>query len=149
MSHCGGGVTVFAANLKKPQGLALDGEGNLYVADGTSGRVLRFRAPPPPTLTVPTVTTHSPLTVTGSTEARARVDLFLNDAPTPVTVTADKTGAFSASLTLTLNHANTLEVFATTHGGHGLTSRPAEATIVHDTLRGQAGHGVMTRPAKT
>ena len=128
-------VTVYAEHLEKPQGLAFDADGNLYVADGTSGRVLRFLAPRPPTLTAPGFTNHSSLVVMGTTLAGARVDLFVNDALTPTTVTADSAGRFSASNTLTPNVSNTLEAFATSHGGHGLTSRPAEASVVHDDIR--------------
>lgn len=35
---------------------------------------------------------------------------------------------------LALNAQNTLEVFTTPHGGDGLTSAPAEATLLHDNL---------------
>jgi RHS repeat-associated protein len=122
----------FASNLTDPQGLALDPDGSLYLADGKGGRLLRFRAPAPPTLSAPAFTKLSPLTVTGTTEAGARVDLFLNDATTPVTATADSAGAFAAQLTLTVDHTNTLEAFATTFSSNGLTSAPREATIVHD-----------------
>jgi RHS repeat-associated protein len=130
--HPTGAVSLFAENLAKPQGLAFDATGHLYVADGTSGRVLRFLAPAPPTLTSALVTNQSLFAVTGTTAPGARVDVFVNDAPTPVTVTADATGAFSASVALTPNSVNTLGVFATTHGGQGLTSPATEATVTHD-----------------
>ncbi|HBH04646.1 MAG TPA: hypothetical protein DDZ42_22490, partial [Candidatus Rokubacteria bacterium] len=51
-----------------------------------------------------------------------------------VTVTADAAGAFAASIALLPNAATTLEVFATSRSGRGLTSRPAEVLIVHDGL---------------
>ncbi|MEX2148140.1 MAG: hypothetical protein WED01_14125, partial [Candidatus Rokuibacteriota bacterium] len=44
--HPGGGITDFAARLSDPRGLAFGPDGALYVADGRSGRLLRFRAPP-------------------------------------------------------------------------------------------------------
>lgn len=122
----------FPSNLTDPQGLALGADGSLYLADGKGGRLLRFRAPAAPTLTAPAFTKQSPLTVSGTTEAGARVDLFLNEAPMPVTVTADSTGAFAAQLTLTLDHANSLDAFTTARGGDGLTAAPFETTIVHD-----------------
>ena len=53
----------------------------LYVADGNSGRVLRFRAPPAPTLSVHHVNNQTPLTGTGTTEPNARVDVFLTTRP--------------------------------------------------------------------
>lgn len=122
----------FASNLTDPQGLALGPDGSLYLADGKGGKLLRFRAPAAPTLNAPPFTKQSPLTVPGTTEAGARVDLFLNEATTQITALADSTGAFTAQLTLTLDHANTLDVIATTQGGSGLTSVPLETTIVHD-----------------
>ena len=156
--HPAGVVTRYAERLDDPQGLAFDAEGHLYVADGHSGRVLRFRAPPAPTVHAPALTNQSPLTVTGTTTHGARVDLFLNEALTPVTVTADATGAFAASVALHANAATTLEVSATTHGGRGLTSPPAETTIVHDSLAPTLGfqappagawvHGALTVQAR-
>ncbi|HKB25494.1 MAG TPA: hypothetical protein VKG64_10610 [Methylomirabilota bacterium] len=125
-------LTLFAAKLKQPAGLAFDPSGNLYVADGK--RVLRFLAPPVPSVSTPLFTNRSPLAVTGTAHAGAAVDLFVNDAATPVNVIADATGAFAAQLTLALNTRNTLEVFATAHGGDGLTSPPAEATVVDDNI---------------
>ena len=132
--HPTGVVTRYAERLTRPQGLAFDPDGNLYVADGPSGRVLRFRAPPAPTVSASAVTTQSPVPVTGTTLPGARVDLFVSDASSPVTVTADATGAFAASIPLSANAVTALEVFATTRGGRGLTSRGAEVVIVHDGL---------------
>lgn len=130
--HADARLTLFAASLKTLQGLAFDASGNLYVADGK--RVLRFLASGVPAVSAPLFTNQSPLTVTGRTGPRAAVDLFVNDALTPVTVTADATGAFTAQVALALNSRNTLEVFATDHGGDGLTSAPAEAAVVHDSI---------------
>src|SRR5262249_51524446 len=45
-----GTLTAFAANFQKPEGLGFNSLGDLLVADGVSGRVIRFRAPPKPTL---------------------------------------------------------------------------------------------------
>ena len=93
--HLGDGhVSAYAQHLGSPQGLTFNAQGDLYVTDG--GRVLRFLAPRAPTLSPPAFTSQSLLTVTGMTEPSAEVDLFLNDATTPVTVTADATGAFTA-----------------------------------------------------
>ena len=132
--HPSGAVTLYAERLARPQGLAFDADGNLYVADGSSGRVLRFRAPPAPAVNAPAVTNQSPVALTGTTLPGARVDLVVNDAPSAVTVTADAAGAFAASIALLPNAATTLEVFATSRSGRGLTSRPAEVLIVHDAL---------------
>lgn len=127
-------VTAFAERLQKPQGLAFDPDGNLYVADGAAGRVLKFRAPAPPTVASPPFTSQSPFTVTGSTVAAARVDVFVADAQTAVTIVADAAGAFSVPVALRLDAVNALEIFATSHGGHGLTSAATETTITHDDI---------------
>lgn len=125
-------LSAFAESLEHPQGLALDADGHLYLADGRSGRVLRFQAPAPPSLAAPAVTSQSPLTVQGATVAGARVDLFVNEAPGPVTVVADGQGRFSAPLALAPDAPNAVQGFATSVGGRGLTSAPAEATVLHD-----------------
>jgi hypothetical protein len=44
-NKCNGGTVPSAANLCSPWGLALDGAGNLYVADLTNNRVLAFTKP--------------------------------------------------------------------------------------------------------
>lgn len=127
-------ASVLARDLGDPQALAFDGDGNLLVADGRRGRVVRFRAPPGPTLNIREFISQLPFPLAGTTEGGARVDVFLNDATTPVSVSATTTGAFSLGLALAANATNSLEAFTTTHGGAGLTSPPAEATITHDDL---------------
>ncbi|PYN96665.1 MAG: hypothetical protein DMD91_20655 [Candidatus Rokuibacteriota bacterium] len=129
-----GRVGLFAQGMKQPQGLAFDAAGNLYVADGSTGRVLRFLAPAAPTLSAPAFTNQSPLAVTGTSEPNAEIDVFVNDATAPVIARADSTGGFTAQVALVLNHSNTLEAFATSHAGDGLTSAAAESTIVHDNV---------------
>jgi len=128
-----GRVSLFASNLENPQGLAFDAQGNLLLVDGNSGRVLRFRAPPSPAVIVPSFTNQSPLTVQGKTEANSRIDAFLNDAAEPITLLTQD-GSFSLTLNLTPNTQNLLTVFTTSHNGDGLTSAPAEFTIVHDNI---------------
>lgn len=131
--HLDAHLTAFAAHLDDPQGVALGPDGSLYVADGKAGRLLRFQAPPAPALNaLPTFTSQSPLSVVGETEPAARVDIFVNDAPTAVTGASDASGAFSLAVALAPNAANVLQVFATVHAGDGLTTAPAEATLTHD-----------------
>jgi len=130
-----GSVTRFASKLEKPRGLALDSFGNLYLADDRGdkkGRILRFRAPPLPTLITPSFTNQSPLTVQGTTEPNSRIDAFLNSSVTPAIFTQD--GAFALILDLLPNQQNSLAVFTTAHDGQGLTGAPAQAAIVHDGL---------------
>ncbi|MGH7355693.1 MAG: Ig-like domain-containing protein [Candidatus Rokuibacteriota bacterium] len=127
-----GAVTLYAEHLDKPQGLAFDADGNLYVADGSSGRVLRFRAPAPPALTAPAVTNQSPILLTGTAGRGDRMDLFVNAEATPVSVTADGAGAFTASVELAPNVSNGIEAFATSHSGFGLTSTSVNVAVIHD-----------------
>ena len=138
--HAGGAVTLFAAEMRDPQGLAFDADGHLYVADGGAGRVLRFRAPRAPVLEdLPPFTNRSSITVGGTADANARVDLFANDATTPIVAPADSAGKFTIVVPLSLNTSNILEVFATARAGDGLTSSEAEAKVTHDGVAPSVG----------
>ena len=132
--HPEGRVTRFAEDLDGPQGAAFDALGDLYVADGSGGRVLRFRAPLPAHIVAPEVTDRLSLGVAGTAEPDARVDVFANDADVPATTRADQGGAFSVTAVLRENVVNGLEVFATTNGGDGLTSPPRHASVRHDSV---------------
>jgi sugar lactone lactonase YvrE len=132
--HPTAAVTPYAENLEAPQGAALDADGNLYVADGKSGRVLRFRAPAAPTLAAPAVTRQSALAVVGTAGPGDRVDLVLNDAATATTALADAAGAYHAAIALAPNAANDVAALATSQGGAGLTSRAVHVAILHDDL---------------
>ena len=132
-AHADAHLTLFATSLSDPQGLALGPDGSLYVADGDSGRLVRFPAPPPPKLAqLPAFTNASPLAISGTAVPSARIDVFVNDATAAITGTSDKTGAFTLQVPLELNAKNVLEVFATAHLGDGLTSVPARVSIAHD-----------------
>src|SRR5262250_2519055 len=67
--HSGALLTDFAQNFSDPQGLALGPDGALYVADGKSGRLYRFEAPPAPSLrTLPQFSTARTVAVSGTSE---------------------------------------------------------------------------------
>jgi sugar lactone lactonase YvrE len=130
--HADAHFTPFATSLSDPQGLALGPDGSLYIADGRTGRLVRFTAPPPPKLAeLPAFTNVSPLAVSGTTVPSARIDLFVNDATTAITGASDKMGAFSLQAPLEVNAKNQLDVFATALLGDGLTSAPARASITY------------------
>jgi len=131
-----GATTRFASKLEKPHGLALDHLGNLYVADdngGKKGRIIRFRAPPPPTLVFPSFTNQASFIIHGTTDPQSRIDAFQKNFDIPTTLLSED-GAFAFSLDLILNTQNTLDVFTTSHSGQGLTSAPTEITITHDSV---------------
>src|SRR5262245_23492465 len=130
-----GTLTRFASNLEEPaEGLAFDVDGNLYVSEGRGGRVLRFRAPSPPVFSTPRVTRERVITVSGTTEAGATVDLYLDPGAAPLTQVADTTGSFAISVSLAPNTENHLYLTATGSAGRGLTSALAEGLVTHDDI---------------
>lgn len=93
---------------------------------------MRFRAPPAPTLTLPPAFVNvSTVTLTGNVDAGARIDAVVEDRGT-ATAAADAAGAFAIVVDLAPNVDNTVRVYATAHGGDGLTSAAAEAVVGHD-----------------
>ncbi|MBI4522527.1 MAG: hypothetical protein HY695_01805, partial [Deltaproteobacteria bacterium] len=131
-----GTVGRFASELREPQGISLDSAGNLYALEkkaGEHGRLLRFRAPPSPEMIFPRFTNQNPLTLTGTAQSQSRIDLFLQDSKTPITLTT-LNGSFSLNVALLANSENSLYVFSTAENGLGLTTAPAELTIVHDNV---------------
>jgi hypothetical protein len=129
-----GRLTRFAFALADPQGLAFDGRGNLFVADGRRGRVLRFQAPPAPRLNAPPpFTNHSPLTLSGTGGAGLRVDLFI-DETNVATAPTDADGAFTLTVPLRLDEPNILSAVLTTHDGAGLSSASTDVPTVHDAI---------------
>src|SRR5439155_3501400 len=137
-----GTLTRFAAALGDPQGLAFDAHGNLLVADGARGRVVRFRAPSAPTMTTPPFTNRAALTVTGLGEPDATVDVVVDH--TSVRAQTNDAGAFTVEVSLVPDHANALTAYLTTHRGDGLSSVGADAVTIHD---GIAPTIAVTTPA--
>src|SRR5207237_6957022 len=80
----------------------------------------------------PEVTRQPSLDVVGTTEARARVDAFVDDATHATSSLADTTGHFALEVALSPNRRHRLHVYATTHGGDGLTSPATTAQVIHD-----------------
>lgn len=127
-----GDSTLFAHGLEDPRGLAFGPDGSLYLADGRSGRVVRFVAPRPPSLE------EAPPDVTNRREVPLRVRADAGDRLTvlggrlPVDAVADEGGAALLSVPLLANAENHLLVFATAAAGRGLTSAPLPLAVIHD-----------------
>ena len=127
-----GTSTPFAESLEDPRGLAFGPDGSLYLADGRSGRVLRFVAPRSPVLdeNPPTVTSQRQIALVLRAEAGARLTVL--GGQLPVSAMADHGGSALISVPLRGNAENHLLIFATGAAGRGLTSAPLEATVIHD-----------------
>src|SRR5690349_2978395 len=131
--HPSAQLSDFASNLSDPQGVALGPDGALYVADGKSGRLYRFRPPSAPVLgALPRFSRSALAALTVTAEAGARIDVFVNDAARATSGRADAAGQFTIDVPLDTNRSNELDVYATTHGGDGLTSPGASAQTLHD-----------------
>jgi sugar lactone lactonase YvrE len=126
-------LSSFAENLEDPRGIALGPDGSLYVADGRSGRLLRFRAPAPPALepAAPFVTEPS-VVIAGTTAPDARLDVATRASRVVAATTADTSGAFAVTVPLAENATSELFVLATPHRGDGLVGAPAAVEITHD-----------------
>src|SRR5439155_6427623 len=128
-------LAVFASGLGDPAGLALDHDGNLYVAERKHGQVLRFQAPDVPKVEppLPAFTQQRTLTVRGTATPNALVTVL--GGATPATGLADaSSGAFAIEVALTADSEQTLRVFATGSGGDGLTSRATKAAVTQDDI---------------
>ena len=131
--HADGRVSLVAGGLGAPQGLAFDAAGNLYMADGATGRIVRFLAPPAPELGPLSAVTNEPsIRVSGAALAGSRLDGRVDGGSSLFTTQGGAGGGFTLTMPLTRNAENTIEVFATAQGGDGLTGAAAEATVRHD-----------------
>jgi sugar lactone lactonase YvrE len=131
--HPDGRVSWFAGELDRPQGLAFDSAGNLYLADGASGWILRFLSPSAPELDpLATITNEPSISVRGAALRESRVDGRLDGGSGRFTIQSGTDGRFALTIPLVLNAENTIEMFVTAHRGLGLTGAPAEVTVRHD-----------------
>lgn len=136
----------FAQGLQEPRDLAFNSDGDLYVADAQAGRIVRFRAPPPPALDeVPKAVSRTAMAVAGTATADSRVDVYVNEAEVPATTTAGADGVFTLVVVIAQNTESRLEALATGARGDGLSSAPAVVSVVHD---GDEPDLVFLRPAE-
>ena len=130
-----GRLTTFARGPGDPAALAFAPNGDLIVAEPRhAGRVLRFRAPPPPVPAAPAFTNKTPLAVRGRAQPGDAVQLF---APADMlqpsaAAIADRRGEFTLTVPLAPNAPTELLFRATASGGRGLTGSAAAATVTHD-----------------
>ena len=124
------------SGLRKPRGLAFDPTGDLLVVEaGKPGRLLRLRAPAPPSISAPVFTNQSPIAVSGHASPGQLIEAFGTSSlkhPFATTHADPATGAFTLSVLLRDNTDTSFAATATDRGGLGLTSAPASSTIVHD-----------------
>ena len=126
-------VSLFAGDVDRPQGMAFDQAGHLYLADGASGRILRFLAPPAPGLDrLDAITREPSVSVRGAAIRESRVDGRVDGGNGLFTTLSGSDGRFALTIPLTLNAESTIETFVTAHRGDGLTGAPAEVTVRHD-----------------
>jgi sugar lactone lactonase YvrE len=130
--HPDGTVSLFAEGLVDPQGLAFGPDGSLYLADGRSGRLVRFHAPPAPALAgpVPGLTKEPWIRLRVRGEAGSRVSVLGGRLPAEGMVSPN--GAAEVLVPLSPDAENHLLVFLTAAGGRGLTSAPLPIPVVHD-----------------
>lgn len=78
-------VALFATGLREPRGIVFDTQGNLYVAEADTGRIVRFRAPRAPTLKSqpPAFTKEATLTLIGTAEPNALLTVRGATVPLP------------------------------------------------------------------
>jgi sugar lactone lactonase YvrE len=124
-------LTTFAAPLTHPKGLAFDRHGNLYAIEAKGGRLLRFRAPPPPQVDpLAAFRNTNPLTVTGTAEPDALITVTGGASPASVITS----GPFAIPVSLTPNQLTALNLFVTGAKGFGLAGVPIEMTTTHDNV---------------
>lgn len=121
---------VLGAGFGEVRALALHPQGHLYLA--TADTICRLSAPAKPTIhPVAPFTNHGEVIVGGSAEPGSLVTVVGSAAVASATNDAGS-GAFSVAVPLAINAENVLRVYATSLGGQGLTSAPAEVTVLLD-----------------
>ncbi len=127
-----GQFVALASTLRSPQGVAFEPAGHLLVVEGEPARqVRRFRAPPPPVVTVPAFVNASPVTLSGRTVTAGVVRAF-TDFALVATAAADRSGAFTVRVPVSPNQLTRLSFAVTADGDRGLTSAPVSHDLVHD-----------------
>lgn len=125
--------SLFAEGLDDPRDLAFGPDGDLYVTDARAGRIVRFRAPPPPSVDpLPKAVSSTAMPLRGTATPDARIDVHVNDAEMPATTLAGADGVFTTVVVVAQNAESHLAVSATAARGDGLSSAPTVVSVVHD-----------------
>jgi hypothetical protein len=131
-----GWVAFIASGLWRPGPAAFGPARDLFVIDhGPPARVVRFRPPPAPVVSVPPFTNRMPVAIQGRAQAGSLVQAMQASPPGPVLAAgaADTaTGAFVLSALVRQNAETGLSITATASGGNGLVGVAAIASVVHD-----------------
>jgi len=134
--RAGGEVGLVASGMSWPGAAAFGPGRDLFVVERRApARVLRFRPPPPPVVSVPPFTNRMPVPIVGRAKPASLVQVTRASSPGPVLTTGTaeaSTGAFAVSASLPENAETRLFITATASGGNGLVGRPAIASVVHD-----------------
>lgn len=130
------GEMTYLATGMTALGLAFAPNGDLLAIDRHDSRVLRFRAPGPPEVSVPEFTNTTQLHVAGRAGAGDLVQVFVNGDPRrpPIAAAAANrvTGGFSLAVPISEDGAASLGFAATGAAGAGLMGGVRLARVVYD-----------------
>jgi uncharacterized protein (TIGR03437 family) len=128
-----------AVGLFRPVGVAVDSNGNLWVADSGNGRAVRFPAPfAQPSGSMPTA--NLVLGQPDFTTSNPNVNQFTMDQPFGLTIFSDGGAPGSGSLAVSDAFSNRILVFTRPSGGD-FTNGQAAAFVVGQTTFNQSGTG--------
>jgi hypothetical protein len=130
----GSGVSIVAAGLSRPGAAAFGPGRHLFVLERRApARLLRFRPPPPPAVSVVPFTNHTPVRLAGAVQTGSLVQVRSGAGGLlSAGMSNPGTGAFALTAPVPENRESHLSLTATARGGNGLVGLPAPATVVHD-----------------
>ncbi len=133
----GDGGPAIAAQLRAPQGLAIDSTGNMFIADTVNDRIRMVAGPPPPPPTVTGTTPASPANnnaplVKGTAATGTSVRLYTDPACTsPVVGTGSATTFASPGIAVSVADNTTTTFHATATSAFNNTSACSASSITY------------------